>query len=503
MSVTPVGSRVFVASKADLDPDDPAFGDQDPDLFELRGDSWKIWTTGPNDQPTGTDWFWRSLISEDGRYVYFESMQRLTAADQDDELDVYQRYAGQTRLITIPAANETSGQSWRTHLANIAPDGETAYFFAFERMTLDDSEALSPDLFAWRDGQTTRITGGTNDTIYEPTDLVGASRDGSRVFFNSRLQLTPADTDNETDVYLHRPGQPLTLVSLAAPGTPPCERRHFCSVAGAGVSLDGTRLIFYGSGQFHPADDDWTLDVYMWHAGDVSLISKDEAPGSRQVWFAGMSRDGRRVALQTDDRLLESDNDGGSDAYLWVNGRVVLASPGTGGDTPETGAFIKNISPSGNHLLFGTRDSFSPYDIGGYDIYDAVVTESSARPAKRAGPRRRPRVRLRLITHESIPPRFSIASTGRVRRGSARVRVGCSRKEQSGPCRGKLILKTSSGRRLGVQGFRAKPGHMTTVVVDPGRRHFRAGMRVQARVRGSDRFGNRASARRTVTLQGA
>ena len=44
---------------------------------------------------------------------------------------------------------------------------------------------------------------------------------------------------------------------------------------------------------------------------------------------------------------------------------------------------------------------------------------------------------------------------------------------------------------------------MTTVVVDPGRRHFRAGMRVQARVRGSDRFGNRASARRTVTLQGA
>ena len=190
MSVTPVGSRVFVASKADLDPDDPAFGDQDPDLFELRGDSWKIWTTGPNDQPTGTDWFWRSLISEDGRYVYFESMQRLTAADQDDELDVYQRYAGQTRLITIPAAGvlETSGQSWRTHLANIAPDGETAYFFAFERMTLDDSEALSPDLFAWRDGQTTRITGGTNDTIYEPTDLVGASPGR----FEGLLQQPPA-----------------------------------------------------------------------------------------------------------------------------------------------------------------------------------------------------------------------------------------------------------------------------------------------------------------------
>ena len=507
LSITPIGSRLFVASKADLDPDDPALGDEDPDLFELRGDAWKLWTTGPNDGPVARDWFWRSFISEDGSYVYFESMQRLTPADQDDVLDIYQRHEGQTRLITPQDPSEF--ESHEIHLVGIAPDGRSAYFRTYEGMTPDDTRRLSYDLFAWHKGDTTLLTGSRGAVTYEDTDFAGTSRDGSRVFFSSRVQLTGGDNDNDQDLYLYRPGKPLGLLDVVAPGSPPCTGRFACGAEPGGVnmsvSLDGSRVVFMTLGRFHPDDNDNDLDVYQWHDGEVTLVSKGQAPGSEVVYFAGMSQDGRRIALSTMERLLPSDTDNAEDPYLWIDGRIVLLSVGTNGEAP---AYLKRMSPSGNHVIFGTRASIAGSDLGGFDIYDAVVTEASSRlgeassrlSKRRTRPRRRPRVRLRLITNESIAPRFSIGATGKLRRDAARVPVGCSRKERSGPCRGKLVLKTRSGRRLGAARFRVKPGRKTTVVVPEGRRPLRAGARVTARVRGSDRFGNRSSAKRTLTL---
>ena len=506
-AVTAENHRVFVASSEDLTADDPAPGDG-RDIYELRDGKYRLVSTGPTDGPGQDSRIDLGLgISDDGEYVYFETYQRLVAGDQDKRSDVYLRHNGTTQRLSVPDHERFppphEGDDG-AHLMGISADGRTAYLVSYDPLTPDDTEpGLNMDIFAWRGGTLTRITPDSDRSDYSSSYFGGASRDGSRFFFTSRAQLTGNDNDDDFDEYMWQRGSGFRLISTAA-GARPCADR-FCSAEPNGVSRDGSRAFFYTLQPMIAADKDTKVDTYMWEEGKgLTLITEGLDGGKNFDNYSGTpSLDGRRFAITTEERLTEEDRDDTYDVYLWVDGRIILASPA--GEGPDKDVSGIGFSPSGNHLLFQTFEQTQDIDADSrQDIYDAQITFApaarAAAPGAKVAKRRRLRRRIRLITVESIPPRFSIAKRGGLGGEAAHVFVGCSRKERSGPCRGKLTLRRRSGKLLGAAHFRVRPGKRTLVAVPLRTGKHARRLVVVARLRGRDRVGNRASARGVVAL---
>ena len=93
----------------------------------------------------------------------------------------------------------------------------------------------------------------------------GVSEDASLVHFDSTAQLTPEDTDAESDLY-RWDGSSLSLVT--GPGS------AIQSTFPDGFSRDGTRIYFKTMAQLDPADNDPSCpDLYVYANGTASLIS--------------------------------------------------------------------------------------------------------------------------------------------------------------------------------------------------------------------------------------
>lgn len=128
----------------------------------------------------------QSSVSDDGRRVFFQTAARLIAADENDRYDVYQWHDGELSLIS-------SGRS-------------------------------------------------TSDSYY-----ADASPDGSDVFFFTRAQLAPEDTDDAMDVYDARVGGGL-------PSRVPAEPDRSCAADGCqGPAGDRPGTTTPGSG-LNPSD---------------------------------------------------------------------------------------------------------------------------------------------------------------------------------------------------------------------------------------------------------
>jgi hypothetical protein len=96
--------------------------------------------------------------------VYFETGQRLVPEDWDAAADIYQRADGRTHLVstgpdqTLPTPEFPNPFVPATRFLGASPDGATAYFATAEHLTSDDTSEMTSDIFAWRDGVTTRLT---------------------------------------------------------------------------------------------------------------------------------------------------------------------------------------------------------------------------------------------------------------------------------------------------------------------------------------------------------
>jgi hypothetical protein len=96
-----------------------------------------------------------SEISNDGSYVFFES----------------------TTQLVPRAVNVTGGEIFDAQ---------------------NDEDGLISDVYEWHDGVVSLISSPSDPF---PSDLLGASADGSNVFFVSHSQLVPQDIDNSGDIY--------------------------------------------------------------------------------------------------------------------------------------------------------------------------------------------------------------------------------------------------------------------------------------------------------------
>ena len=130
--------------------------------------------------------------------------------------DFYERTGGETRLIsTGPSANGSIHNPYGNGFA-ASRDGGHAVFATLERLVPEDTDT-SYDIYDRAAGQTRLVSTGPSSTGAASVPLLGTDRytiseDGTRVVFITDEQLVPEDQDALHDVYL-RAGDTTTLVS--------------------------------------------------------------------------------------------------------------------------------------------------------------------------------------------------------------------------------------------------------------------------------------------------
>jgi DNA-binding beta-propeller fold protein YncE len=264
--------------------------------------------------------------SADGSYVYFVAKGALTRAgnergqtarDGAENLYVFQLDAshptGQISFITrLPEADNQEWGPFADAMANVTPDGRFLAFVSHGALTADDSSSTGAvQVFRYdaQTGQLVRISVGEdgfndngnagvgNAVIAHQQVSLGARRsdptmshDGSYVFFESPVALTPGAFDDvpiagvdETygqdeqayaeNVYEWHGGHVYLLSDgrdVSANHTAPCYD-HQSSGCLLGTDATGRNVFFTTADPLVPADTDTALDVY-----DARICTADE-----------------------------------------------------------------------------------------------------------------------------------------------------------------------------------------------------------------------------------
>ena len=250
--------------------------------------------------------------SQDASRVFFQTDEPLVFDDANQREDIYERSGGITRLVSTGSGTGQQFDNWPV-LEDISADGTRAFFTTYDSLVVSDADSKL-DVYERSAGTTTLVSTGPGATggsgPYVAT-FAGASADGSRVFFITKEQLVNADTDAAEDVYERSAGT-TTLVSTGpAGGSSPAFNAGF-----GATSQDGTRVFFTTADSIVSGDTDGSLDIYERSGGTTTLISVGTgADGSDNVAFVGVTADGARVLFTTSESLIASDTDSTKDIY--------------------------------------------------------------------------------------------------------------------------------------------------------------------------------------------
>jgi hypothetical protein len=245
-------------------------------------------------------------------------------------------------------------------LGAIAADGGSIVY-----TSADDSSAAGdtdgqPDVY-WSMGLgADLISAGTS-----PASYAGATPGLDAVFYRTQAALEPSDLDLDLDIYTRTPESLPALVSTESGGSGAATARSVSSAAEVVYDVGGRLFRFDGSGSSDPlsppspvevtyagssangdvfftsasriseTDDDLATDVYVNHAGAVSLVSGGTA--DEPATFEGASTDGSLVVFGTEEPLTAADTDALPDLY--VLGPV--GSPPTPPDTVPPSATVR------------------------------------------------------------------------------------------------------------------------------------------------------------------
>ena len=314
--------------------------------------------------------------SADGRDVYFRTDERLVAADVDTTLDVYERSGGQTALVSTGPADPGAGAQG-ADFAGASADGSRA-FFTTPVALLGEDDDVQNDLYERSGGSTALVSTGAAGNGPSPPIFLGASADGTRVFFTTTDALEDADGDAAQDIY-ERSGGSTALVSTG-PTDPGGGMMWF-----VGASADGTRVYFETFAQLVDGDEDASFDLYRRAGGQTRLVSTGPTESDEEIDVSSgstsvrLSADGTVAAFETTEQLVEADDDTAQDVYVRSGGETTLVS--TGSDD----AYLISVSDSGTHVIFGTSEPLLSDDAdASFDLYShagGLTTLVSTGPA--------------------------------------------------------------------------------------------------------------------------
>ena len=210
-------------------------------------------------------------VSADGTRVFFTTSEPLVGADTDNARDLYERAGGVTRLVS---AGQTGGNgAFGVFFGRASADGTRVFFLTAEPLVGADTDNAT-DVYERFGGVTRLVSAGqTGGNGAFEASLQGASADGARVFFDTNEPLVGADTDNAVDVY-ERAGGVTTLVSAGQTGG-----NGAFGAAFVGASADGTRVFFNTAESLVSADTDSSPDIYSASVYSASVAPPQPSAG--------------------------------------------------------------------------------------------------------------------------------------------------------------------------------------------------------------------------------
>jgi len=276
--------------------------------------------------------------SEDATYVFFQTDQQLAAADEDEASDVYAWTGGEPALVSTGPTDANGGSP--ATFSGASADGATVFFQTSEKLTAADKDGAT-DVYA-RDlgtGTTTLVSTAGTCPLASECDAVfrGASTDGATAFFQSSERLSGGDEDGATDVYARDLGNGTTaLVSQGEAACAPSCGNGSAESRFAGATPDGGRAFFSTVESLGSADGDESTDVYMRQlggspatvpqsTGGICPLSEEKGCDAN---FDGASEDGSVVFFSTVKRLSAEDVDSESDIYERAGSKTRLVSVG-------------------------------------------------------------------------------------------------------------------------------------------------------------------------------
>jgi hypothetical protein len=372
------GRHIFLVTKARLTTEDT---DSFYDVYERTGNATTLVSTGPN-SGTGPGPFsaGEPTISADGSHVFFYTNEPLVSADTDDASDIYERFDGVTSLVSTGPSGENAEDP---RLAAISKDGSHAFFTTGSNLVPEDHDGQCAhddyeggyyylpcvDIYE-RSGGTTKfvsiggsLVGGANIDA----EFIGASDDGTHVFFKTPGDLVPG-------VYDRTGGETLLVTRSESGGTDFGVKVPFFYSRYKPFSADGSRFLFITGARLVDEDTDSSEDLYMISNGVVTFISHpttgNDEPGPGYIGSVstngGTTPDFHHIFFNTAAALVAEDT-GGLDVYEWSDGDIRLVTP----DNDEPAGF-QGASDDGSHVFFTTRAALTPDDKDGHceDLYE-------------------------------------------------------------------------------------------------------------------------------------
>ncbi len=190
--------------------------------------------------------------------------------------------------------------------------------------------------------------------------VVGATENGSNVYFTSSEQLTANDTDSSTDLYEwteagEKEGKPLTLISIGSNGSGNSDSCHAVWTEKCGVGLF--------------ANYEFSNNFTKGGAGGNGLSDNYLAAGNGDIYFYTPEQLDGAKGVQNQQNL-----------YVYRNGSiqyVTTFAPGTfcerkeSRETCSTGPLVRiQVSPNDGHMAFLTADQVTAYEnLGHTEMY--------------------------------------------------------------------------------------------------------------------------------------
>jgi len=312
--------------------------------------------------------FWGA--SDDGRWVFFTSTEKLTddasaclaCNDGGPAADLYRFDVETDELLNVSEATTSSATEVQGVLG-VGADGRRVYFVAG-----DTGSGGTGGLYLWDDGELTRIAASPGmatwsrqySSVFRKQSRM--TPDGRYLLVASGETLTDDVTAGTVQIYRYDAVTEELVCASCLPAPAPSTGDSTFAVGQGGatatqraylpraISDDGRRVFFETAQGLVPEDSNGVVDVYMWADGGAHLISSGRSQDDAH--FLDASATGDDVFFVARDRLVGADTDANLDVY---NARV-------GGGFPEPGS---GLAPCQGDRCQGRSNSASPASVPG------------------------------------------------------------------------------------------------------------------------------------------
>jgi hypothetical protein len=293
-----------------------------------------------------------NVMSKDGRRVYFMS---------NADGGLYLRQDGQT-TIPISASQRAGDDPSIVHPADFvgaSDDGSIVYFRSYDWLTDNADSGRNLYRYNVNSQQLTSLTiSGHPEAFFEYNlaSVFDVSADGSTVYFDFYGPLADAPADGEGGIRMY----------VAHGNTV-----HYLGKRGSGsftdmsISPSGRYMVYTDNARLTDYDNQGHNEVYRYDRdlSQLTCVSCGPAPHLNrasgtvhpQVNFSERPRsvlDDGRVFYESLEALVPRDTNGKLDVYEWRDGTNVLISPGTG----DADASFANVTPDGRNVFFSTAE---------------------------------------------------------------------------------------------------------------------------------------------------